>query len=104
MCIHPPCGFPADPRRGFQIGQPRHLHPARRTEMVQQSALAGGANAGDLVDLALPDGLRTPGAVGRDGEAVRLVAQSLEEIQNRVAWRQLERFGAVGVEPLAAGW
>ena len=45
MRIHPPRGLPADPRRRLQVGQPRHLHPARRAEMVQQRPLARRADA-----------------------------------------------------------
>ena len=79
------------PGRGLQVAEPGHLHPARRAEMVEQRALAGGADAVDLVQLALPERLRAAGAVGGDGETVRLVAQPLQEIQHRVARRQLER-------------
>ena len=45
MRIDAPRRLPADPRRRLQVGQPRHLHPARRAEMVQQRPLARRADA-----------------------------------------------------------
>src|ERR1700720_2703280 len=89
--IYPPRRFPADARSRLEVGETCHLHPPGRTEMVQQRALAGRADCGDLIQLALPDVLRTARAVRCDGEPMRLVAQALEEIQHRVARRKLER-------------
>src|SRR3954452_17524329 len=93
----------ADARRLLQVAQAGHLHAARGTEMVQQRPLAGGADALDLVKLAGAQRLRSASAVGGDGEAVRLVAQALQEIQHRVAGRELESLPSLRVEPLAAG-
>ena len=42
-------------------------------------------------------------AVRADGEAVRLVAEALDEVEHRVARRQHERLAAGHVEGLAAG-
>ena len=47
--------------------------------------------------------LGAPRAVRADGEAVRLVAQALDEIEHRVAVRQHERLAAGHEEFLAAG-
>ena len=64
MRIHVPGRLVADVRRCLQVRKPRHLHAARRTEVVEQRALAGGTDAGDFVQFALPDVLRpsAPGA------------------------------------------
>src|SRR5690606_30294120 len=59
-------------------------------EMVQQRALAPGADAGDLVERVPHHLLFAAGAVRADGETVRLVAQALDEIKHRVAHRQHE--------------
>src|SRR5215469_4311806 len=85
--IHPPCRFVADPWCSLQIGEPRHLHPPRRAEVVEQCALACRTDAGNLVQLALPDVLRAPRAMRADSETMRLVAQPLQEIQHRIARR-----------------
>src|SRR3954471_20232316 len=71
----------ADTRRLLQVAQPGHLHTAGGPEMVQQRPLARGADALDLVKLAGAQRLRSAGAVGGDSEAVRLIAQALQEIQ-----------------------
>ena len=78
MRIHVPGRLVADVRRCLQVRKPRHLHAARRTEVVEQRALAGGTDAGDFVQFALPDVLRPPRPVRRDGKPVRLVAQALQ--------------------------
>src|ERR1700727_586921 len=84
MCVHAPCGFVADPRRGLQIRKPRHLHAPRRTEVVEQRSLARGADAGDFIELALPNVLRASRAMRADREAMRLVAQPLQEVQHGI--------------------
>src|SRR5215468_3002246 len=71
--------------------------------MQQQRALAAGADARNLVEGRLRDLLRPLGAVGADGEAVRLVAQSLQEIENGVLRFQAERLAPRQEEALAAG-
>ncbi len=71
--------------------------------MQQQRALAAGADAGDLVERVLDHLLLAPRAVRADGEAVRLVAQPLDEIEHRIAHRQRERVPALDEEALAAG-
>ena len=80
MRVYPPRRLAADPRRRLQIRQPRHLHPPRRAEMVQQRPLPRRADSRDLVQLTLADRLGASGAVRGDGEAVRLVAQPLQEV------------------------
>ena len=70
---------------------------------MQQRALARRADAGDFVERALDELLLAPGAMGADGEAVRLVAQALDEEQRRIARRQPERLAPLDEEGLAAG-
>ena len=71
--------------------------------MMQQRLLAPGADPGDLVERRMPDRLRSPGAVGADGEAVRLVAQPLQEIEHGIARVERERRAAGHEKSLAAG-
>ena len=58
--------------------------------MVQQRALAGRADAGDLVERVLDQFAFALGPVRADREAVRFVAQPLHEIERGIARRQLE--------------
>src|SRR4051795_7317460 len=53
----------------------------RRAEVLEQRALAGGADAGQLVEQRGRHGAVAAGAVVRDREAVGLVAYALEELQ-----------------------
>src|SRR3546814_4561192 len=71
--------------------------------MQQQRLLAPGADAWHLVEHRAQAGLGPPGAVGADGEAVRLVAQALEEVERRVARLQHEGGLAGQEDALAPG-
>ena len=71
--------------------------------MLQQRALAPGAHAGDLVQRIGADGGAALLAMAADGEAVRLVAQPLQIIENRAFGIEAERLLAGHVEMLAAG-
>ena len=74
-----------------QIGERGALDRLQRAEMMQQRALARRADAGDFLQAGLADVLLAARAVRADGEAMRLVAQPLDEIEHRIARRQLER-------------
>src|SRR5262249_44585436 len=74
-----------------------------RAEMVQQRLLAPRANPRDLVEQRLADMLRALGAVRADGEAVRLVAQALQEVEDRVTRIEAKRCLAGQEEALAPG-
>src|SRR5262249_49473677 len=97
------CDSFADAGDALDLGETGARDGAGRPEMMQQGLLAAGADAGDLVERRLTDRLGPPRAVGADRKAVRLVAQPLQEIQDRVA--RLERKGrpAGQKEPFAAG-
>src|SRR5690242_21827283 len=71
--------------------------------MAQQRVLALGADTRDFVERRPPDRLDALGAMRADGEAMRLVAQSLQEVQYRIPRLQRERWPAGHEEPLAAG-
>ena len=58
---------------------------------------------GDLVERRAADRLGAPRAVRADGEAMRLVAQALEEIEHGIARLEAERRLARHEEALAAG-
>src|SRR5262249_4864620 len=84
-------GLGADPGHLGEIGQRRALDGLERAEMVEQGALAGRADARDLLQSRLADVAAAPDAGPRDGEAMRLVAQPLDEIERRIARLELER-------------
>src|SRR5712692_3485739 len=84
-------GFRADPGHLGEIGQRRALDRLERPEMVEQRSLAGRADAGDFLQPRLADIASAPDAVRTDREAMRLVAQPLDEIEHRIAWLELER-------------
>jgi hypothetical protein len=58
--------------------------------VLEEGALARGAHARDLVQGVGEEVLGALGAVRPDGEAVRLVAQALDEVEDRVVVRQRE--------------
>src|ERR1700758_5864829 len=87
-------GLGADPGHLGEIGQRRALDRLERAEMVEQGALAGRADARDLLQSRLADVAAAPHAVRADREAMRLVAQALDEIERRNARLELERLAA----------
>src|SRR5262249_54523822 len=87
-------GFGADPGHLGEIGQRRALDRLERAEMVEQGALASRADARDLLQSRLADVAAAPDAVRADREAMRLVAQPLDEIERRIARLELERLAS----------
>ena len=90
-------------RHGGEIGERGAADGLCRAEMRQQGALPRRADALDLVERVLRQGRLAPGAVRADGEAVRLVAQPLYELEHRIARLQHEGLAAGDEELLAAG-
>ena len=84
------------PSTAFRSSMPARGYGLGRAEMLEQRAPARGADAGDLVERIGADGLAALGPVRADGEAVRLVAQPLHEIEHRVARLEHDRALAAG--------
>src|SRR5215471_13669761 len=101
--IDAPRRLGADARRAGKVGERGALDLPQRSEMAQQGALAGRADAGNLLQSGLADVAPAAGAVRADREAMRLVAQSLHEIEHRVAQRQFEARPAGRMEGFATG-
>src|SRR5688572_5969699 len=81
---------------GGEITDARAAHGLGRAKVVEKRPLSRRADALDLIEGIGTDGLGTPRAVGADGEAMRLIAQALDEIEHGIA--RLQHDGA-----LAAG-
>ena len=77
-------------RHGAQICKPRARDRLGRAEMRQKRLFAACTDAGYFVEGRGREGFRTFRAMGADREAMRLVAQALDEIQNRVIMAQRE--------------
>ncbi|EKE43377.1 hypothetical protein OCGS_2569 [Oceaniovalibus guishaninsula JLT2003] len=71
--------------------------------MLQEGAFAGGADARHIVQRRCTHGLGPFGAVGADGEAMRLVPQALDEIEHRIVVPQRHDRLARAVKLLLAG-
>src|SRR5262249_25572441 len=70
---------------------------------MEQGPLAGRPNTRDFLQPGLAQVSLAPYGGRADREPVRLVAQSLNKIEHRVAWLELERFAARHEEGLHAG-
>src|SRR6185437_2852111 len=98
-----PGALGADARNLAEIGNRGPLDLLQRAEMVEQRPFARGADAGDFLQAGLADALGPPLAVGADHEAMRLVAQPLDEIEHGVARLELDRLAVGHEQGLAAG-
>src|SRR5262252_10062114 len=96
-------GLGADPGHLGEIGERGALDRLERAEMVEQGALAGRADARDLLQPRLADVAAPPHAVRADREAMRLIAQPLDEIERRIARLELERLASGQEEGLHPG-
>src|SRR5260370_34538297 len=103
QCVGLARGLGADPGYLGEIGRRRGLDRLERAEMVEQGALAGRADARDLLQSRLADVAAAPDAVRADREAMRLVAQPLDEIERRIARLELERLASGQEEGLHPG-
>ncbi len=74
-------GLRADAGHLGEIGRRRALDRLERPEMVKQRALAGRADAGDFLQPRLADIAPAADAMRADREAMRLIAQPLDEIE-----------------------
>src|SRR5580658_3609171 len=101
--VNPPRRFGADAFDLHQVGDRGALDGFERAEVVQQRAFARRSDAGDLLQAGLAHIARAARPVRADGKTMGLVAQPLDEIEHRVARRQLERVAAREEEGFAAG-
>src|ERR1700726_804531 len=101
--VNPPRRFGADAFDLHQVGDRGALDGFQRAEVMQQRAFARRSDAGDLLQAGLTHVARPARPVRTDGETMSLIAQPLDEIEYRVARRQLERVAAREEEGFAAG-
>src|SRR6185437_11276488 len=88
--IDSPCRFGADTIHLHQVGDGGALDRLKGPEVVQQSPFPGWADARDLLQAGLTQVTHAAGPMGADREPVRLVAQPLDEIEDRIAGWQFE--------------
>src|SRR5260370_40944636 len=98
--FRPAFGDAVDPP---QLGEAGARNGPRRAEMMEERPLAVGADAGNVVEQGMTDAFGPPRAVRADGEAVRLVAQALQEGEHRIAGVETERSLAGHEKARAAG-
>src|SRR3984893_13954636 len=89
--VDAPRGFAADTLDLHEVRQRSPFDRLKRTEMQKQRALAGRSDAGNLLQARLAQVALAARAVRTDGKAVRLVAQTFNEIKHWIARRQPER-------------
>src|SRR5262249_28306187 len=80
---------------GRQLFARRPPHARETAERRQQRAPPARADAGHLVELRSEVARRAPPAMERHGEAVRLVADALNQEQRRIVGPEPDRIGAV---------
>src|ERR1700754_4233982 len=83
--------FGADAGDLAEIGDRGALDLLQRSERHEQCALARRADAGDLLQACLADVLLAQLAVRPDHEAMRLIAQPLDEVEHGIARLELDR-------------
>src|SRR6266511_3019853 len=96
-------GLRADAGHLGEIGRRRALDRLERPEMVKQRALAGRADAGDFLQPRLADIAPAADAMRADREAMRLIAQPLDEIEHGITRLELEWVAPGQEEGLHAG-
>src|SRR5437588_712654 len=77
-------GVGADPRNLGEVGKGGALDRLQRAKMMQQCALPRRPDAGNFLQARLADIAFAARAMRADGEAVGLVAQPLDEIEQRI--------------------
>src|SRR5262249_47383870 len=92
----------ADAGDAFEIGNAGAADRLGRAEMLEQGSLARGANTGHLVERGGGDRLLALGAMGTDGETVRLVPELLDAIEHGIARLEQDRLFAFDMNAFAA--
>src|SRR5262249_45237136 len=93
-------GFSADSGHFGEIGRRCPLDRLEGSEMVEQRAFAGRADAGDFLQSRLADIAPAANAVRAYREAMRFVAQPLDEVEHGIARLELERLASGQEESL----
>src|SRR5688572_2686876 len=84
---------------------PQHVHEILRrrladrghaAEALEQEAFALLADARQVIELAVERPFRAPAAVRRDGEAMSLIADHLQELQRGIVALEADRLLAIG--------
>src|SRR6202035_4348450 len=101
--VNPARRFGTDAFDLHQVADRGALDGFQRAEVMQQRAFARRTDAGDLLQAGLAHIARPARAVRTDGETMGLIAEPLDEIEHRVARRQLERVAAREEEGFATG-
>src|SRR5580700_11789854 len=101
--VNPPCRFGTDALDLHQVGDRGALDGFERAEVMQQRAFTRRSDAGDLLQAGLAHVARAARPVRADGKTMGFIAQPLDEIEHRVARRQLERVAAREEEGFAPG-
>src|SRR3984893_12976546 len=101
--VNPPRCFGTDAFDLHQVDDRGALDGFQRAEVMQQRAFARRSDAGDLLQAGLAHIAGATRPVRTDGEAMGFIAQPLDEIEHRVARRQLEGVAAREEESFAAG-
>src|SRR5579862_3148692 len=101
--VNPPRRFGTDAFVLHQVGDRGALDGFERAEVMQQRAFTRRSDAGDLLQAGLAHVARTARPVRADGKTMGFIAQPLDEIEHRVARRQLERVAAREEEGFAPG-
>src|SRR5262249_60869564 len=84
----------AYPGHAFELAETGTGHCSRRTEMMQQRLFAADTDPADLVERGSAEGLGPLGSVGANRKAMRLVTQTVQEIEDRIAGAERERRAA----------
>src|SRR5471032_381909 len=90
----------ADAFHPRQILDTRSQHALKSTEVLQEPLAAPRPHGGNLLEARRRARLAAARAVARDREAVRLVADLLDEMQRRMIGRQAARLVLAGHEEL----
>ena len=81
------------PGQGAELFERRLLHRLDAAELLDQALASGRAEAGDVVEHRLRHPLAPQLAVVRDGEAVGLVADPLQQVERLGVARDADRLG-----------
>ena len=89
--VHGETDAVGQPGQGLELLERRRPHRVDPAQLLDQAGLAGRPETGDVVEDAARHPLAPPLAVERDGEAVRLVAHPLQEVERVRAAAQAHR-------------